>query len=290
MTDSMSLINLGKLSKPATVLIQKVAGAVGQLWEPAQIRRVARAKAAAAKTRAESAIEISDIQRRASIRVAHEEAIRQENIERITAAAVPLLGADASPENLDEDWLAHFFEKCRIVSDAEMQSLWSRILAGEATHPGRYSKRTLGVVDILGKGDAQLFTRFCSFLIDLGGDPRPFFIPLSAAIYQQAGITYEAVLHLDSLGLIRYSENEGTFIYGLPGSVTAKYFGHEIDVVFAAASDNQLHIGGIVLTQVGRELAPISGSIAIPEFILYLQQAIPTHTRGARVEAVRAPR
>ena len=33
---------------------------------------------------------------------------------------------------MEEDWIANFFDKCRIVSDSEMQSLWARVLAGEA--------------------------------------------------------------------------------------------------------------------------------------------------------------
>ena len=43
-----SLINLSGLSKPATVLIEKISNAVGMVWEPRQIRRVAQAKADAA--------------------------------------------------------------------------------------------------------------------------------------------------------------------------------------------------------------------------------------------------
>ncbi len=37
------LINLGKLSKPATVLIEKVSSAIGFLYEPNRIKRKAKA-------------------------------------------------------------------------------------------------------------------------------------------------------------------------------------------------------------------------------------------------------
>ena len=43
-----SLINPGGLTKPVTVLIEKISNAVGTLWEPKQIRRVAQAEADAA--------------------------------------------------------------------------------------------------------------------------------------------------------------------------------------------------------------------------------------------------
>ena len=32
---------------------------------------------------------------------------------------------------MDNDWTVNFFDKSRIVSDDEMQNLWSRVLAGE---------------------------------------------------------------------------------------------------------------------------------------------------------------
>jgi len=45
MADGTSLINLGDLSKPATVLIEKISAAVGALYEPRHIKRVAQAEA-----------------------------------------------------------------------------------------------------------------------------------------------------------------------------------------------------------------------------------------------------
>jgi hypothetical protein len=63
MSSDKSIINLGDLSKPATVLIEKISDAVGGLFKPYQIVRVARAEAEAERIRGESQIEISDLQR-----------------------------------------------------------------------------------------------------------------------------------------------------------------------------------------------------------------------------------
>src|SRR5207253_9454474 len=79
-----SLINLGELSKPATVLIEKISDAVGGIFKPYQIIRVAKAEAQADRVRAENQIEISDLHRRAFHRFLNEEAIKQNNIEQIT--------------------------------------------------------------------------------------------------------------------------------------------------------------------------------------------------------------
>ena len=83
MPEGKSIINLGDLSKPATVLIEKISDAIGGYFKPYQIKRVAKAEAEADIIRAQGQIEVSDIQRRALGRFLAEEAIKQENIESI---------------------------------------------------------------------------------------------------------------------------------------------------------------------------------------------------------------
>src|SRR6266404_9421965 len=99
-----SLINLGELSKPATILVEKISDAVGGIFKPHQIVRVAKAEAAAELIRAKSEIEVTGLQRRAMYRFIEEEAKKQLNIEGITQKALPLVEAAASPENVEADW------------------------------------------------------------------------------------------------------------------------------------------------------------------------------------------
>jgi hypothetical protein len=75
-----SLINIGELSRPATVLIEKISDAVGGVFKPYQLVRVAKAEAQAERVRAETQIEISDLQRRAFHRFLEEEGKKQKNI------------------------------------------------------------------------------------------------------------------------------------------------------------------------------------------------------------------
>ena len=63
---SNSLINLGDLSKPADTLIKKISNAVGVLYAPRQVKKMAEAEAEAAMIKAQSEIEISDLHRRAA--------------------------------------------------------------------------------------------------------------------------------------------------------------------------------------------------------------------------------
>jgi len=158
-----SLLNLGELSKPATVLIEKISDAVGGIAKPWQIGRVAKAEAEAEIIRAEASIKITELERRGLERLVREEGQKQENIEKITAQAIPQLKDGAKPENLEKDWLINFFDKSRLTSDEEMQSLWASILAGQTNAPGKFSKKTVEIVSFLEKEDALLFTELCKF-------------------------------------------------------------------------------------------------------------------------------
>ena len=163
MSDENPIAKLGDLTKPATVLIEKISDAVGGVFKPYQIVRVAKAEAEADRLRAESQIQVTDLHRRAMHRFLEEEAKKQSNIEAITQNALPLLDDKSSPQNVSNDWITNFFDKSRIVSDSDMQTLWSRVLAGEANTPGAFAKRTVNLLGDLDKEDAALFMQLCGF-------------------------------------------------------------------------------------------------------------------------------
>ena len=182
-----SLINLGDLSKPADTLIKKVSKAVGGIFAPYQIKRVAKAEAEAALIKAQTEIQITDLHLRAMRRFVEEEAKHQKNMEDITAKALPQLNGKADPSKVEDDWITNFFNKCRIVSDDEMQGLWSRILAGESNSPGTYSKRTVNFLSDLDKRDAETFTRLCGFGWVIVGF-NPLIYDVKHPIYNNQGI------------------------------------------------------------------------------------------------------
>jgi hypothetical protein len=195
MNEGSSLINLGELSKPATVLIEKIAEATGGIFRPFQIRRVAQAEADAEMIKASAKIEIADLERRALHRFLHEEAKKQFNIESITQKALPAIHDKARPQEIEADWITNFFDKCRLISDAEMQDIWSKILAGEANAPGRYSKRTVNLLASFDKKDAELFCALCSFVWHLGNEPIAMIYTSAyviSPIYTEVGINSAA--------------------------------------------------------------------------------------------------
>src|SRR5262245_34646597 len=94
---------LGELSKPATVLIERISEAIGGVFKPSQIVRVAKAEVIADRIRAEKQIEISALQRRAFHRFLEEESRKQIIMEDITKKALPLLTDRSKPDQLDDD-------------------------------------------------------------------------------------------------------------------------------------------------------------------------------------------
>ena len=65
MSDENPLAKLGDLTKPATVLIEKISEAVGGVFKPYQIVRVAKAEAEANRIQVEAQIQVTDLHRRA---------------------------------------------------------------------------------------------------------------------------------------------------------------------------------------------------------------------------------
>jgi hypothetical protein len=276
MGSSLVKIDLGKLSKPATVLVNRIFDVLGGIGKPWQMKRVARAgikvaraNAKIARIKAHSRIEVKKIDRRGIERLIREEGKKQENIESITGKALPLLTDDAKPEEVEADWITHFFDRSRLVSDQEMQTLWAQLLASEANKPGTISKRTINLVATPDKRDAQLFSEFCSFVWRMGVSQTPV-IWRSHPGPTEADFGFTNLVHLDSLGLIRFDQN-GLFAQGydpkaIPQEVLAQgvpmpcqYFGNSI-IVRLPPGQSKIDTGSTILTQSGLELARISGA------------------------------
>lgn len=263
------LINLSELSKPATVLIEKISEAIGGIFKPYQMKRVAKAEVEADKIRAKAEIEIQDIHRRAMLRFLEEEAKKQENMENITSKALPHLKDSAKSENIENDWITNFFDKCRLISDPEMQDLWSRILSGEANSPRTYSKRTVNFLSSLDKSDAGLFTELIRFgwLI---GKVTPLIYDIENEIYKKHGINFNSLQHLESIGLIQFDHLSGFKLVRLAKKGNAIYYGKSVLLEFQNEKNNELETGKVMLTKIGQELAPICGSSSDREFYEYI--------------------
>ncbi len=271
MVQNNSLINIGDLSKPATALIEKISEAVGEIFKPWQIRRVAKAEADAEIVHALAKIKIQELQRRALRRFIQEETIKQQNIENITAKAIPELSVTANPKDIENDWIMHFFDKSKIISDEDMQELWAKILAGEANAPGSYSKRTIEVISLMSKKDANLFISLCRFTWKIGNF-CPLIFDVKNNIYNDESINFNSLTHLENIGLLTFNVITGFQRVGLPKKGMVSYFDTKVNLEFPNEKDNQLPLGCVLLSQAGQELVSICGAEPKDGFIDYVKE------------------
>lgn len=279
-------LNIGDLAEPVTALIEKISGAIGIGFEPRRIVRKAKAEAQAAAIMAHSAIEVTEIEQRGLERLIWQEGRKQENIESITMQATPLLLPEADPARMEEDWIADFFSKCANVSDSEMQSLWAKILAGEANSPGSFSKRTVETVSLLEKQDAQLFNDFCQFIWVRTEDSAPFITGWDLLAACEGGFTTATRQHLAEAGLlhptsINFYAAPDTKSYQAPPLFS--YHGEVVYADLASGSEKRKSIGEGVLTRAGQELFRVSS----PQFnTRYMQDSLDFwERRGVRMKS-----
>lgn len=262
---STSLINFDGLSEPAKVLIEKVSEGVSGLCKPWQIGRVAKAEAGAQMVFAQSQLQISELQKKALTRLLQEEERKQQAMEDIVSKSLPQLDENASPEKIEADWIINFFDKCRLVTDQEMQNLWASILAGEANSPGRFSKRTINFLNSLDKEDALLFSKLCSFSWDING-PTPIIFDTEFDVYKKHGIYFASLQHLDSIGLINFEALVGFVKQGLSNLLTVSHGGVLYQLDFRKDGKNDLKVGKVLFTSVGQELSRVCSPVPVDGF------------------------
>ena len=274
---SIFRINAGNLSKPANTLIRSISEAIGGLYEPQGIVRRAKAEAKSRLIEAEGDIAVSELQQRAARRLISQETRYQENSEKIIGDALPHLDDKAKPEAVSSDWYANFFDKARLVSNEQMQILWSKILAGEANSPGCFSRRTVNFLHDMDKGEAELFTKLCGFTFMIRGW-QPLVFDEQHSIYNEQGISFESLTLLDSIGLIRFNSLSRLTMQVVQPRGRVTYF-HKLWILKFTNGDNRtLNIGKAMLTNIGQELAPIAGGQSVSGFEEYVMEQWSKHS------------
>lgn len=263
-------INLD-LTKPATVLIEKIAGAVGVLYEPKRIRSKAQAESDAKLILLDADMKAEIIKQRAIARLIVEESKKQENIESIIAKTLPELKENADPAMIEDDWLSNFFEKAKITSNNDMQDVWSRILSGEANSPGSFSRRTVNLLAQLDQQDAISLTNLASFVWIVDGDPHPLVFDIEDKIYLDHGVNFAEVNHLTTLGLITFEPLSGyrTYRPGTGGTFVGVYSGQLYTLKVPEAVHTSISLGKLLFTNSGKELLKICSPSNVEGFREY---------------------
>jgi hypothetical protein len=137
--------------------LRDVQAAIGVIYQPPRIRRLAKAEVQAMVIRAEAELEIGelratvdhdlrDVAERALRRMGWQEGRRQGNIDAIVALAARTLPPSVSKKPVDPDWTNRFVESAQDVAEPELHELWAKTLAQEVAAPGTVSRRTLSVL------------------------------------------------------------------------------------------------------------------------------------------------
>ena len=266
----ITLTGLGKLTKPADTLIKKISSAVYLGYEPFHMVRMAKAESKAGRIKATTQIEIDELQKRAALRWYKEEGQRQQNIEDITAMAIPHLKESARPEDIEDDWVTNIFDKCRIISDEKMQELWARILAGEANIPGTFSRRTVNHLADIDKADVELFTTLCRFVWQIDGRSEPLIFDTSDDFYIKRGLTFDNLSHLDSIGLIQFQNTIGLALIG-PANPSIAIYDQAYYLTLSPLARDKIETGKVFFTNIGREFYRICPMSKIREFPVYVE-------------------
>lgn len=258
----MNLIEVNVDLKSASTVAIKfgeiISDAIGGYCRPWQIKRVGSAEAEVeslkALARAKTEIEITDLQRRALQRFVEEEAQKQANIEEIAGKALSQISDKARPEEMSRDWIVHFFDRCRLTSDEDMQLLWAKVLTGEADRPGSFSKRTLDVLETLEKFDAKNFELLCRFAWNMKGLPIPIIYDFDSKHLKEVGLTFGRLQHLSEVGLISLRDGFQFTQRWDPPQEVVSYFGRHVEVALPKDEGAAMNVGHVMLTKVGIDL------------------------------------
>lgn len=187
------------------------------------------------------------------------------NQKNIVSIAIQSVKSDAKPENIDDDWLAQFMDKARLVSAEEFQLIWGKILANECNHPGCVPRALLEILPRMDRSDAEAFTALKSVSVELGDAISPVVVYNKLSYYEQWNITFDSIMNLQALGLV--AANLGDFFEGYAVSstmsTTANYYGKKIDL----SPPNELPVGCAVYTKTGDALAKAIDATPIAGFM-----------------------
>ena len=288
------------LVSPCEKLISATQAAIGKLYEPRYIKRMAEAKAYEIQQVGKALAENSDIPivydkgnitmdttdfdaliKRTQNRLAYQEIRKQANIEAVVSKAYNQLEQEKSVTNdpLDPDWLIRFFNSVEDISNEDMQYLWSKILAGEIKQPNTFSLRTLNVLKNLTQKEAELFEQIAPYIFTCpGNDEKSFvdyFLPsnrlLGKSKLDKYCIPFPIIMTLSEAGIINHTTILSISMHLNPKE-TDWIIGSQGRIECTNESDEPINLnhGAYILTESGKELfSIISGGInqLEPEYI-----------------------
>lgn len=176
---------------------------------------------------------------------------------------------DPSPDaKVNDDWLYRWRDYTGEVSDADLQKIWGRLLAGEVKAPGTYSLRTLDFLRNLSHSEASLIANV-STIVTGGFIWRPDDNSYPISFNEMLGLQEMGVLiGVDSVGLnytvTKNIEPDGSWVSVLPS--------HDKCIVIRGSADTRkekLQVNVISVSRMGLQILGLGDFKADP---LYLKK------------------
>ena len=216
---------------------------------------------------------------RAKNRMLAESIKKESNREKVLMLAINEVqqSEKISKKPVDEDWRTRFFNIVEDVSSEEMQLVWSKILAGEITQPGRFSLRTLETIRNVSKDEAEIFQKIIPILMKFA---NKLFITNDRDILEKNGINYEMILRLSECGLIS-SNSLLSFDFKITNNEHILLFSNDslIRIIGKNNIPYNFSLGVYTLTKAGEELYSILNKTYDKEYISNLAEKIYTDNK-----------
>ena len=123
---------------------------------------------------------------------------KQDNLDQIGRAVLPMLSPSAKLDEMGVDWLIFWGERASLAFDEDIQFKWAKIFAGEAESPGSFSKWALNAVSCMTKEDIDAFNKLASCVWMFGSGPMDCevvywpssrkFVPLQEYVLDRTGL------------------------------------------------------------------------------------------------------
>lgn len=265
------LTGVAKIPGLPLQFLKKICSATGLLYEPIHQKRLTNAEAYRIRTLAQAEMDGRDIRQRAELRGEAERLRHQQNMEAITALALPhLKEEEAKPEKVEDDWINDFFGMCRNVSDEGMRAVWARVLAGEFNNPGGYSRRTLRILQDFDKEDAEILAKFKGLSIFMYGRYVPI-VENKHDYLRRFGVIWLDLSHLEDIGVGRLDATGVSWEAKVP-IMEFRYFDKKIALDFNQPPSNYVPLGNVFWSKTGQELLSICEAEPNDDFLKYLMQ------------------
>lgn len=263
--------------QPTMKLLEMCGNAIGTVYEPRHICKLADAEAYKVKQLSAAISEsntlpivyengnismntsdINDLAKRAEYRANYQMLREQYNIESVVGKAyLELVDApEVTSDPIDEDWITRFFSIVKDVNNEEMQYVWGKILSGEIKKPKSFSLRTLETIRNLSQSDAEIFQKIIPLVLE---DEENAFILSDNDFLSEHSIRFDMLSELNECGLIATEGGMISITFEVNECKNAKltHKTGEIVMMTKTGANASCDFGIYSLTRAGKELYKI---------------------------------